>query len=156
MTHYWLMKSEPEEFSIDDLMQAPKQTTAWEGVRNYQARNFMRDSMRANDLVYFYHSNCELPGIVGIAKVVRESYPDPSQFDAKSAYFDAKSSQQHPRWFCVNVQFVEKFPNVISLSTLKDNAQLRDFALIRKGNRLSVLPVSLQQWDLILSLSRNK
>jgi len=156
MIHYWLMKSEPQEFSIDDLMQAPKQITAWEGVRNYQARNFMRDSMHASDLVYFYHSNCDLPGIVGIAKIVRESYADPSQFDAKSAYFDAKSNPQQPRWFCVNVQFVEKFPKVISLSALKNNIQLQDFALIRKGNRLSVLPVSQQHWNLILSLSRNE
>ncbi len=147
--NYWLMKTEPTCFSIDDLVNAPNQTTCWDGVRNYQARNFMRDTMRKGDLVFFYHSNCELPGIAGIAKIVREAYPDHTAFDPESEHPDLASSPDNPRWFMVDVQFVEKFEHVISLAMLKHYAELSDMILLRKGNRLSVLPVTLQEWTFI-------
>lgn len=145
------MKSEPNTFSIDDLATRPQQTEPWDGVRNYQARNFMRE-MAVGDLVFFYHSNTNPPGIVGIAKVVREAYPDPTQFDMDSDYYDAKATVDKPRWDLVEVQFVEKFAEIITLSELKASPALNDMALTRKGNRLSVMPVSKQQWQAILAL----
>jgi predicted RNA-binding protein with PUA-like domain len=148
--NYWLMKSEPDDFSIDDL--ARKKTEPWSGVRNYQARNFMRDGMRAGDGVFFYHSSCAEPGVVGIAEVVSAAYPDPTQFDPRSDYFDAASSRAEPRWLLVDVKFKRKLKRTISLTELKGLAKLRDFALVRTGTRLSVMPVSKAQWDLILSL----
>lgn len=148
--HYWLMKSEPDDFSIDDL--ARKKTEPWSGVRNYQARNFMRDGMRAGDGVFFYHSSCAEPGVVGIAEVASAAYPDPTQFDPRSDYFDAASSRAAPRWQLVDVKFKRKLKRTISLTELKSQPKLRDFALLRPGTRLSVMPVSKAQWDLILSL----
>jgi len=147
--NYWLMKSEPDEFSIDDLSR--KKTEPWSGVRNYQARNYMRE-MRAGDGVLFYHSSCDEPGVVGIAEVAADAHPDPTQFDPKSDYFDAKSSRAVPRWSLVDVKFKRKLKRVIALAELKERKELHGLALIRPGNRLSVLPVSKPQWDFILGL----
>ncbi len=148
---FWLMKSEPEEFSIDDLAACGREP--WTGVRNYQARNFMRDQMQIGDGVFFYHSNCKVPGIVGIARVACEAYPDPTQFDPESDYFDPKSSPEAPRWQMVDVSFERRFPRTISLAELRDNAAaLDDFPLLARGNRLSVMPVTQAQWDAILAM----
>jgi predicted RNA-binding protein with PUA-like domain len=151
---HWLLKSEPDVFGIDDLERAPKRTTGWEGVRNYQARNMMRDGMRKGDLAFFYHSSCEVPGIAGIVKVVRESYADPTQFDPKSEYYDAASTPDEPRWFCVDVQFVRRIEPLITLSELREHASgaLREMVVLKRGNRLSVTPVSDAEWRFILSL----
>ncbi|HFD12040.1 MAG TPA: EVE domain-containing protein [Crenotrichaceae bacterium] len=150
--NYWLMKSEPEEFSIDDLQAMPEQTEHWDGVRNYQARNMMRDQMKIGDLVFFYHSNCQTPGIVGIMKVVRESYPDFTAFDVNDKHYDAKSDPDQPRWFMVDIQFVRKLDRTISLTELKTCPELETMPLVCRGNRLSIMPVTQQQWDFILSL----
>ena len=147
--NYWLMKSEPDEFSIDDL--ARKKTEPWSGVRNYQARNFLRE-MCQGDGVLFYHSSCDEPGVVGIAEVATAAHPDPTQFDPKSDYFDAKSARDEPRWSLVDVKFKRKLKRVIALNELKSREELNGLALIRPGNRLSVLPVSKAQWDFILEL----
>lgn len=147
--NYWLMKSEPDVFSIDDLQKKGK--SGWDGVRNYQARNYMRDQMKIGDLVYFYHSNAEPPGIAGIAKVCKESHPDPSQFDKKSEYFDPKATNEKPIWFMVEVEFWKKFP-LISLEKLKANKDLNDLPLVQKGTRLSVMPITESQWALILKM----
>jgi len=147
---YWLMKSEPDTFSIDDLKR--KKREAWDGVRNYQARNFMRDDMRVGDGVFFYHSNCAEPGIAGLAEVASDAYPDPSQFDPKSKYFDAASSRDNPRWMLVDVKFVKKLKRVITLDELKNHPKLEGMALLRKGNRLSVMPVDAAEWKYILGL----
>jgi len=149
-TQYWLMKSEPDAFSIDDLKK--KGQEAWDGVRNYQARNFMRDGMRVGDKVFFYHSNCAEPGIVGIAQVATDAYPDPSQFDPKSKYFDPASSRDNPRWMLVEVKFVKKLKRTITLKELQSDAALADMALVRKGNRLSVMPVGAEEWRHILAM----
>jgi predicted RNA-binding protein with PUA-like domain len=149
---YWLMKSEPEEFSIDDLRARPARTEPWDGVRNYQARNMMRDEMRKGDLVFFYHSNCETPGIAGVARVVREGYPDPTAFDPEDKHYDPKSDPQSPRWFLVDVKFVRKLKRLIPLSELKSKRALENLALVRRGNRLSIMPVTKKQWDFILGL----
>jgi predicted RNA-binding protein with PUA-like domain len=148
---YWLMKSEPEDFSIDDL--ARVEVEPWTGVRNYQARNFMR-LMKIGDGVLFYHSNAEVPGVYGIAEVAAEAYPDPTQFDRKSKYFDEKSSREQPRWELVDVRYVRTLKRAIALDDIRAQADRlgEDFALIRKGNRLSVLPVTAAQWKTILSL----
>jgi predicted RNA-binding protein with PUA-like domain len=149
-TQYWLMKSEPDAFSIDDLKK--KGQEAWDGVRNYQARNFMRDGMRVGDKVFFYHSNCAEPGIVGIAEVATDAYPDPSQFDPKSKYFDAASSRDNPRWMLVEVKFVKKLKHTITLKQLQAEPALAEMALVRKGNRLSVMPVGAEEWRHILTM----
>lgn len=149
---YWLMKSEPEEFSIDDLRARPARTEPWDGVRNYQARNMMRDEMRKGDLVFFYHSNCETPGIAGIAKIVGEGYPDPTAFDPEDTHYDPKSDPQSPRWFLVDVKFVRKLKRLIPLSALKSKRALESLALVRRGNRLSIMPVTKKQWEFILGL----
>lgn len=149
---YWLMKSEPEDFSIDDLARVGVEP--WTGVRNYQARNFMRDGMRVGDRVLFYHSNCDVPGIYGIAEVASAAYPDPTQFDGRSKYFDPKARREEPRWFLVDVQYVETLARPVPLSRIREaeDALGDDFALIRKGTRLSVLPVSAAQYKTLLSL----
>jgi predicted RNA-binding protein with PUA-like domain len=150
---YWLLKTEPNVFSWDDLQAMPHQTTPWEGVRNYQARNFMRDEMKQGDRIFFYHSNVKPQAIMGIAKVVREAYPDPFAFDPASAYYDPKSSSDTPRWIMVDVQFESTFVPPITLGELKLHAQaLSDMMLLQKGCRLSVQPVSSQQWQLICNL----
>jgi predicted RNA-binding protein with PUA-like domain len=150
--NYWLMKSEPMAFSIDDLKNMPKQTEHWDGVRNYQARNMMRDQMKVGDQVFFYHSNCKVPGIVGIMEVVRESYPDHTAFDPQSKYFDPKSSPEKPRWFMVDIKYIRHTRRVIPLTELKDCEPLENMQLVRKGNRLSILPVSAAEWKIILRL----
>ncbi|MDR5792319.1 EVE domain-containing protein [Caballeronia sp. LZ008] len=145
---YWLMKSEPDEASIDHLAQAPKKTLPWTGVRNYQARNFMRDQMQIGDGVLFYHSSCPEPGIAGIAKVCSTAYPDPTQFDPKSDYYDPKSTQETPRWMLVDVKFVKKTP-LISLAALREHPELADMQVLARGNRLSITPVTEAQWRFI-------
>jgi predicted RNA-binding protein with PUA-like domain len=150
--NYWLMKSEPDAFSIDDLCNRPQQREHWDGVRNYQARNMMRDQMKLGDQVFFYHSNCDEPGIVGIAQVVKESYPDFSAFDPDDKHFDPKSNADKPTWFMVDVGFVRKLSRTISLRELKLKPELEDLALLRRGNRLSIMPVSQQHWQFILQL----
>ena len=148
---YWLMKSEPDAFSIDDLKKVKKEP--WSGVRNYQARNFMWKDMKQGDAILFYHSNAKIPGIAGIAKVVSKAYPDPTQFDPESDYWDPKATPEKPRWFLVDVSFVRKFTEVLSLEKLKANAEiLGDFVLLKRGTRLSVLPVTHDQWQTILTL----
>ena len=147
---YWLMKSEPDAYSIDDLERDGREK--WDGIRNYQARNMMRDDMKIGEEVLFYHSNCKEPGIVGVARVASEPYPDPTQFDKKSKYYDAKSSADNPRWCLVDVEFVRKLTRTITLTELKAQKTLADMILTRKGNRLSIMPVTRKHWNKILSL----
>ncbi len=151
---YWLVKSEPEVFGIDDLAAAPRRTTHWDGVRNYQARNFMRDEMKRGDRVFFYHSNSAEPGIAGIAKVVKEASPDPTAFDPDDPHYDPKSDRNDPRWYVVDLKLERKLARVIPLAELKTHAEgaLSGLLLLRKGNRLSVLPVSEAHWQFILGL----
>lgn len=152
MTQYWLMKSEPSCFSIDALQHSPNQTAPWDGVRNYQARNFMRDTMKIGDRIFFYHSNCNPPGIVGIAEVASAPYPDYTAQDPYSDHPDPKSTPDNPRWFMVDVRFVEKFSDIISLEELKRHPELSGMQLLQKGNRLSVLPVRTEDWEYIISM----
>jgi predicted RNA-binding protein with PUA-like domain len=152
---YWLMKSEPDAFSIDDLARLPKQTTSWDGVRNYQARNFMR-AMKAGDQVLFYHSNAQPPCLVGVAEVVRTAYPDATQFDPQDVHYDPGSIPNHPRWDVVDIRFVRKFAVPLSLNLLKEQASLQGMELLRKGSRLSVQPVSAAEWKEILQLARRQ
>ena len=149
--NYWLMKSEPSECSVDDAVAARDSTVPWVGVRNYQARNFMKGCMQVGDGVLFYHSSCAEPGIVGISRVASTPYPDPTQFDAKSPYFDAKSKPDAPRWLLVDVQVVRKTRN-LTLQELRADAALEDLVALRKGNRLSITPVEPQHWRRILKL----
>lgn len=149
---YWLMKSEPDAFSIDDLERVG--TEPWTGVRNYQARNFMRDGMRRGDGVLFYHSSCAEPGVVGVAEVASDAYPDPTQFDRRSDYHDARSSPENPRWMLVDVAFRRKLARTITLEELRGQSKLEGFALLQRGNRLSVLPVTKGQWNAILALEQ--
>jgi predicted RNA-binding protein with PUA-like domain len=146
---YWLMKSEPDEFSIDDLAKAPKRSTPWFGVRNYQARNFMRDHMKVGDGVLFYHSSCEVPGIAGIAAVASRAYPDASQFDRRSEYFDAKSKRDDPRWMNVDVKLVRK-TRLMPLEEMRSCRELASMRTLRPGNRLSITPVTESEWKFIL------
>ena len=148
MTQYWLMKSEPTECSVDDTLAAPEATVPWTGVRNYQARNFMRDGMRVDDGVLFYHSSCAEPGIVGIARVASASRPDPTQFDAKSPYFDPASRPDAPRWLLVDVQVLWKASN-LSLTQLRARPELAEMLVLKKGNRLSITPVEARHWRAI-------
>jgi predicted RNA-binding protein with PUA-like domain len=150
--NYWLMKSEPSEFSIDDLASRPDQTEPWDGVRNYQARNMMRNEMRRGDGVFFYHSNTKIPGIVGIARVVREGYPDGTAFDPDDRHYDPKSDPNNPRWYRVDVQLERKLARVITLAELKSHPELSELPLLRRGNRLSIMPVTAAQWRFILGL----
>lgn len=144
------MKSEPEVYSIDDLARDGK--TMWDGVRNYQARNFMRDQMKAGDLVFFYHSNAEPSGIAGIAKVVGKSYPDPTAFDKKDVHYDPKSKKEKPSWYLVDVAFVKKFKRFLALEEIKGNESLKGMLLLQKGSRLSVQPVSEMHWKILASM----
>lgn len=148
MPQYWLMKSEPGVYSIEDLARDRK--TYWDGVRNYQARNFMRDRMEKGDLVLFYHSNADPPGIAGIAEVVKEGYPDPSAFDPQSPYFDPQSHPAKPRWYVVDIRFKKKLKELLPLERLKEIKSLKDMPLLQKGQRLSVQPVTKRQWDVIM------
>jgi predicted RNA-binding protein with PUA-like domain len=153
---HWLMKSEPDTFSIDDLARSPRETTFWDGVRNYQARGFMRDEMRIGDLAFFYHSNCEEPGIAGIVKIVKEGYPDRTAFDPRDKHYDADSDPDAPRWYMVDVRFERKLRAPITLATLREHADgaLNGLALLKRGNRLSITPVSTAHWKFILSLEQ--
>ena len=145
---YWLMKSEPDEFSIEDLAKAPKKTTPWFGVRNYVARNFMRDSMRVGDGVLFYHSSCEVPGIAGLAKVASTPYPDASQFDRKSPYYDPKAKREEPRWMLVDVK-LEKKTRLMPLEEMRTPPELAGMITLKRGNRLSITPVTEAEWSFI-------
>ena len=149
--NYWLMKSEPAEVSVDDALAAPKATVPWTGVRNYQARNFMRDQMRVGDGVLFYHSSCAEPGIVGVAQVASTPYPDPTQFEKQSPYYDEASKREEPRWMLVDVQVVQKTRN-LTLPELRADPELEDLVVLRKGNRLSITPVEPRHWKRILKL----
>lgn len=152
--NYWLFKSEPDAFSIDDLAAAPRQTSAWDGVRNFQARNMLRDSMKKGDEGFFYHSSCAVPGIAGTVSLVKGGYPDASAFDPKSQYYDADSKRGEPRWFVVDVKLQRKFSRIITLEELREHVgkRLAELVLLRRGNRLSVMPVSKKDWDFILTL----
>ncbi|MFP5505450.1 MAG: EVE domain-containing protein [Gammaproteobacteria bacterium] len=150
--NYWLMKSEPDVFGIDHLRKRPKQTEHWDGVRNYQARNMLRDQMQVGDRVFFYHSNCAEPGIVGIARIVRAGYPDHTALDPESKYHDPKSTPENPRWYMVDVKFERKLKRTITLEELKTHSELEDMPLVRRGNRLSIMPVTEAQWEFILGL----
>ena len=149
------MKSEPDEFGIDDLVKAPGQTTSWFGVRNYQARNFMRDGMKVGDLAFFYHSSCPEPGIAGIVSIAAPAHPDVSQFDRKSPYYDAKSKRDAPRWVNVDVKLVEK-TRLVSLAELHETAALAGMVTLRKGNRLSITPVTPAEWKIVEKLAKRK
>lgn len=151
MKKYWLMKSEPGEVSVDDALAAPKSTVAWTGVRNYQARNYMRDGMQVDDGVLFYHSSCAEPGIVGLARVVSTPYPDPTQFDQKSHYYDPTSKKEEPRWQLVDVQ-MQKKTRTLGLPELRAKPGLEDLVVLRKGNRLSITPVDPKEWEFIMGL----
>lgn len=150
---YWLFKSEPNTFSIDDLMKRPKQTSHWDGVRNYHVRNLMQHTIKIGDKGFFYHSSCEPPGIVGVMEVVREGYPDFTAWDIDSPYFDAKSTPDKPRWFMVDVKFIKKFPRMISLEEIKKHPKLKNMPVARRGNRLSITPVTVEEWKIILKLA---
>jgi predicted RNA-binding protein with PUA-like domain len=152
--NYWLFKSEPDAFSIDDLAAKPKQTAAWDGVRNFQARNMLRDSIKKGDEAFFYHSSCAVPGIAGIVSIAKGGYPDVTAFDAKHDHYDPDSKRDAPRWFVVDVKLKRKFPRIITLEELRTHAdkRLNEFVLLRRGNRLSVMPVSKKDWDFILTL----
>lgn len=149
---YWLMKSEPDAYGIDDL--ARDKVEPWDGIRNYQVRNMFRDDMRVGDRAFFYHSSCKVPAVVGIMKVASEAYPDPTQFDPDSKYYDPKSDPDDPRWLLVDVEFERKLERPVTLAEIKDHPGLDDFVLTRRGNRLSVFPVSARHWKLILSLEK--
>ncbi|MCS4308381.1 putative RNA-binding protein with PUA-like domain [Rheinheimera pacifica] len=149
---YWLFKTEPSECSIDDFANAPDTAIVWEGVRNYQARNMLRDGVKTGDKVFIYHSSCKLIGVAGIARVVRSGYPDPSQFNSASVYFDSKSSTDKPRWVAVDLIFEQKLPAIIPLDKLKSSAKLSELPVVQKGSRLSVMPVNAAQWQTIMQL----
>jgi len=150
--NYWLFKTEPSTYSIDDLKEAKQGKDIWDGVRNFQARNFLRDDVKKGDLVFIYHSSCKTPGIAGLAKVIREKCPDPTSWDKLSSYYDPKSTKENPRWFMVEIAFVKKFKSFISLELLKSIKELNDFQLVKKGNRLSIMPVSKEHSDVIKGL----
>jgi predicted RNA-binding protein with PUA-like domain len=153
--NYWLMKSEPSVFGIDDLAAAPRRTASWDGVRNYQVRNMLRDQFAVGDLAFFYHSSCPQPGIVGVMKVVRPGYPDNTAFDPKHAHHDPASTAEQPRWYMVDVRLEQHFSRVISLDELRMHQakKLRDLLILRRGNRLSITPITKAQWQFILSLA---
>jgi predicted RNA-binding protein with PUA-like domain len=152
--NYWLMKSEPDTFGIDHLARAKNQTSAWDGVRNFQARNYLRNDMKVGDLAFFYHSSCEVPGIVGTMKVMREGYPDRTAFDPKNDHYDSDSNPDKPRWYVVDVKLEKKFDRIVSLDELRQHAggNLKDMIVLKRGNRLSITPVTKTEWDFIASL----
>jgi predicted RNA-binding protein with PUA-like domain len=151
---YWLMKSEPSTFSIDDLAKAPRQTTCWDGVRNYQVRNMLRDEMAVGDLAFMYHSSCDEPGIVGVIEIVKPGYPDNTAFDRKHDHYDAASKPESPRWYMVDVRLKQRFSRVISLDELRrhESKQLREMLILKRGNRLSITPIDASHWKFIMSL----
>ena len=149
---YWLMKSEPQTYSIEDLANAKNQSTLWDGVRNYQARNTLRSQMKVGDLAFFYHSSCLIPGIAGIVKIMQTGIPDPTAFDPQSPYYDPKSTPSNPRWYSVEVKLEEKLSSLLSLSEIRQQPTLENFTLVRKGNRLSVFSVTKQEWQILNSM----
>lgn len=151
---YWLFKSEPSEFSIDDLKSRPKQTESWDGVRNYQARNFMRDEMKVGDLGLFYHSNCDAVGVVGVCEITQESHPDNTAWDKKNKHYDEKSTKENPRWFMVAVSYKEKFARTVTLDEIKEHPKLKDARVAQRGNRLSITPMTKAEFDTICKLGR--
>jgi predicted RNA-binding protein with PUA-like domain len=152
---YWLMKSEPDVFSIDDLAKSKNKTTYWDGVRNYQARNFMRDEMKIGDQVIFYHSNSEPPGAVGICEVVKEGYPDFTAFDPEDPHYDPKSKKDNPAWMMVDVKLVKKFSSFVSIDDMRSNGKLQKMQLLQRGNRLSVMPVTKEEFGEIVKMGSN-
>jgi predicted RNA-binding protein with PUA-like domain len=148
---YWLMKSEPDVFGVDDLAKRPRKTEPWTGVRNYQARNFMRDDMRPGDLAFFYHSSCPRPGIAGIVKISRAAYPDETQFDRKGEYYDPKATRENPRWFNVEVTLVKK-TRLIGLDELRAHPELASMMVLKRGSRLSITPVTEREWQFVLDM----
>lgn len=150
--NYWLFKTEPEELSIESLAQRGTKGAVWEGVRNYQARNMLRDDVQLNDQIFIYHSSCQLIGVAGIARVIKSAYPDPSQFDKSSIYFDAKSARENPRWISVDVVHEKTLKRVIPLAELRENPALSELALVQRGSRLSVMPVTAAQWKAVLKM----
>ena len=153
---YWLFKTEPDAFSIDDLAQRPDGTEGWDGVRNYQARNFMRDQMSVNDLAFIYHSSCKVPGIAGLARISQTGLVDPTQFIPDSKYFDPKATPEQPRWHMVALTFVEKFSQVLPLSLIKQQANICELSLVKKGSRLSIMPVASNEFEWLLELARKQ
>ncbi len=149
---YWLMKSEPDVFSFADLKKRPKKTEPWNGVRNYQARNFMRDEMSPGDLILFYHSSCPIPGVAGIAKVASQAYPDSTQFDPESEYFDPKATLENPRWYLVDVAFEQDLDSHVALEEIRQHKKLEEMRLLKPGNRLSILPVTREEFEYIKKL----
>jgi predicted RNA-binding protein with PUA-like domain len=154
--NYWLLKSEPSVFSIDDLAACGRRTEPWDGVRNYQARNMLRDGMRRGDLAFFYHSGCEVPGIAGIMEIASPGRPDPTAFDASDHHYDPDSDPEHPRWYLVDVRFRRRLRRLIPLEELRRHRALAGMQLLKRGNRLSVTPVSKKHWDCILKLEKRK
>jgi len=150
---YWLLKSEPDAFSIDDLKNMPGKKDHWDGIRNYQARNIMRDDMKKGDLAFFYHSSCAVPAIVGVVEIVKEAYDDYTALDPKAKYFDAKASPENPRWCMVDVKFKKKFKQHIPLADLKEIKKLKNMQLLKKGNRLSIMPVAAAEWKTIMAIA---
>ena len=153
---YWLVKSEPDDYSFEDLLREPDRTTPWTGVRNYQARNFMRDEMRVGDKVLFYHSSTKPPGIVGLAEVASQAYPDPTQFEPDSPYFDAKATPDAPRWFLVDLRALEALPRPVALDEIKRDPALANCRLVQRGNRLSVIPLSADEYARVLELAKTR
>jgi predicted RNA-binding protein with PUA-like domain len=153
--NYWLFKSEPDVFGIQHLKARPKKTEHWDGVRNYQARNFMRDAMRKGDLGFFYHSSCAEPGITGIVEIVRAGYPDHTAFDPENSHYDPKSTSEKPIWYMVDVRLKREFKNPVTLQAMKSCPALKGMRLLARGNRLSVMPVARRDWDFILKLTDN-
>ena len=152
--NYWLFKSEPRTFSIDHLSKSPGKRTYWDGIRNYQARNFIRDDMKKGDGVLFYHSNSDPLAVVGSCEIVKEGYPDHTQFDPDNKHFDPTALQKEPRWYMVDIKLIEKFNNPVTLKEIKENPKLKDIRLIKRGNRLSVFPVTKNEWNEILQMCR--
>jgi predicted RNA-binding protein with PUA-like domain len=152
--HYWLMKTEPDTFSVDDLAKAPRATTSWDGVRNFQARNMLRDDMKRGDQAFLYHSSCDVPAVVAVMEIVKDGYPDPSAFDRKDHHYDPDSDPGKPRWFVVDVRLKQRLDRAITLEELRKHAakELKGMVLLRPGNRLSVMPVESAHWKFILSL----
>jgi predicted RNA-binding protein with PUA-like domain len=154
MSKFWLIKSEPSEFSIDDLEKSKNQTTYWDGVRNYQARNFIRDEMKIGDKVLFYHSNTEPNAIVGVCEVVKEAYPDHTQFDSKHVHYNPKANKKDPTWFMIDIKLVKKFKRLVTLEEIKANPKLAKMRLVQRGNRLSIMPVTKDEYDEIIRLDK--
>jgi predicted RNA-binding protein with PUA-like domain len=150
---YWLLKSEPETFGIQHLENSINQVTSWEGVRNYQARNFLRDHMKVGDLAFFYHSSCKIPGIVGVVEIIKSGYPDMTALNPQSSYYDPMSTIEIPRWYTVDVKLIQTFKHIVSLQEIREVTALKDMVILKKGNRLSITPITPQEWQSIIKLA---